>query len=193
MWVWLIIGILLLAAFVVVLLGLGLGSRLLVAVIMFLAGLGVDWLSSYHHGPVLLEITARDGGMVCSTRKYLELRVYESGRIEGDAFKGLCAPVSLGFFMRHKGRLNINQIAELKSVLHQSELSAVKDSYPQFVMYDDSGTSEVILFEHQGQRKSIALVNSDPDNSENVENYPPSLIKLLREAKQVRERLGLSN
>src|SRR5690242_326801 len=36
--------------------------------------------------PIILEVRNKDGGDVCNTKEYVRLRVYLSGRIEGDGF-----------------------------------------------------------------------------------------------------------
>jgi len=144
------------------------------------------------HEAVLLEVSARDWGMVCTNENYLELRVYDTGRTEGDVFSGSCNVVFIRFlssFKRKTSQLKPNQLAELKAVLSEEELSTLKNSYPQFAIYVDSGTNQSISFEHEGKRQKVELINPDPTDRRNVANYPASLIKLLVEAQKIRQQL----
>ena len=179
---------------------------LLVVATTFVLGAGAaQLLASRQSEPelVLLDVSAREGGFVCSPENYLELRVYTSGRVEGDVPSGSCPPGlvrALGnnildyylrifsSFERRSSQLDANQLAQLRAVLNQPELAAVKESYPYFVIQTDSATFQTIRFEHAGQQQTVRLVNSEPTDPRNKANYPPSLIKLLLEAKQIRQR-----
>jgi hypothetical protein len=169
---------------------------LLVSATTFFVGIGaVNLLTFPRREPVLIEVSARDGGMVCSTENYLELRVYTSGLIEGDVFSGPCMPRFTRFFSSFKrltSQLDDNQLGELRAVLNQSELSTVKDSYPPFVIQTDSATFQTIAFEHRGKHQNVALVNPNPMNARNIANYPPSLIRLLVEIQSIRQHLDAS-
>ena len=169
---------------------------LLVGATTFLVGTGaVKLLTSSRREPILLEVSARDGGIVCSTENYLELRVYTSGLIEGDVFSGPCMPRFSRFFSsfrRHTSQLDNNQLGELRAVLNQSDLSTVKDSYPPFVVQIDSATFQTIAFEHEDKHQEVALVNPNPMDSRNIANYPTSLIRLLVEIQTIRQHLDAS-
>jgi hypothetical protein len=151
-------------------------------------------LDSPNREPILLEVVSRDGGMVCTTEAYLEVRVYASGRVEGEVFSGRCMsrwPRLFSSFSRREAQLNANQLSELEELLKQSDFSMVKESYPHFVVYTDSGTFQTIKFEYEGKEKKVALVNPDPTDARNKANYPMALVNLLLEIQQIRQRLEL--
>jgi hypothetical protein len=173
----------------------------------FVLGAGAVKLLSPRHvdpEPVLLDISAREGGMVCSPENYLELRVYTGGRVEGDVPSGSCPPGlvrALGknildyysrifsSFERRSFQLDANQLAELRAVMNQPDLATVKGSYPQFVIHTDSATFLTIGFEHADKQQIVMVVNPDPMDARNRSNYPPPLISLLVEVKEIRQRL----
>lgn len=77
------------------------------------------------------------------TEAYLEVRVYASGRVEGEVFSGRCMsrwPRFFSSFSRREAQLDANQLSALEALLKQSDFSMVKESYPHFVMYTDSIT-----------------------------------------------------
>lgn len=169
---------------------------LLVGTSTFWLGIGaVRLLTSAPQEPILLEVSARDGGMVCTTENYLGLRVYTNGRIEGDVFSGPCKRRFSRFFSsfeRKTSHLDSNQLAELRAVLSEPELSKVKESYPQFVIYIDSSSFQRVSFEHDGIPQTVDLINPDPTDTRNIANYPTALIRLLVEVQKIRQHLDAS-
>jgi len=152
-------------------------------------------LDSPSREQIVIEVVSHDGGMVCTTEEYLELRVYASGRVEGEVFSGRCMSRwsrLFSSFSRLEAHLDANQLGELEALLKQSDFSMVKEAYPQFVMYIDSGTFKTIKFEYEGKEKKVALVNPDPTDARNKANYPTALVNLLLEIQQIRQRLELS-
>src|SRR5437870_3376959 len=155
---------------------------LLTAATTFMLGAGVVWLfGSHHRESVILEVVSHDGGMVCTTGEYLEVRVYADGHVEGDVFTGSCTsllPRLFSSFSRRQAQLDPNQLNELAAALRQSDVSNVKESYPQFAIYTDSGTFKTIKFDYAGKEKRVALINPDPADSRNKANYPIALINV---------------
>jgi hypothetical protein len=166
---------------------------MLMALFPLLLGMGCHRsLAPNHPEAVLLEVFDRDGGMVCSTEEHIQLRVYASGLTEGDVFTGPCMPRLSKIFSSYTRRsfqLGSDQLAQLDIALKQPELLTVHETYPQYVIGVDSGVFEAIRFEVDGKQRSVALVNPDPTHPQNKANYPTSLINLLLEIRQIRQRL----
>ena len=133
--------------------------------------------------PVILTVVNQDGGMVCSTDKYLRLRVYSSGRIEADSFD------DSRFCHRKKktALLDDLRLANLRRALDRRDLLMCKNEYPQFAVSTDSYTDSVMSFKIGQEEKTIRLTNPEWNDPMNIANYPKALIALLRQIDEIRE------
>jgi len=136
--------------------------------------------------PVILTVMNRDGGMVCNKDEYLQLRVYLSGRIEGESFDDTnsCRRE------RRTAMLDDVRLANLKRALEQRALLKCKDKYPQYAVYTDTYTDSVVTFGIGKEDKRIALTNPELVDPRNTTNYPKALIDLLREVEEITEHFG---
>jgi hypothetical protein len=165
---------------------------LIAAFTTFMLGAAVTRLLRSHHEPVILEVRSHEGGMVCTTEEYVDVRVYANGKIEGDVFTGSCSslwPRLFSNFTTRHATLDAAHLGKLNALLQQPNISTIQGSYPQFVIYTDSGTFQTIRFNYQGNEKTVALVNPDPTHPRNIANYPKALIGILTEIKEMRQRI----
>jgi hypothetical protein len=171
-----------------------LGLWLVVASLTFFAGVAVsgEFFSSRQNDPVLLEVYNRQWGVACSSEPYLELRVHQSGLVEGDVISGDCPGYGrqlLSPYKRKTAYLTTRQIADLTRLLNQPQLLMSKAKYPAFADYTDAGTFETLAFESFGQKKTIWLNNPNPHHEVSRANYSPALVVLLLDIEQIRNRL----
>jgi hypothetical protein len=134
-----------------------------------------------HEDPVILTMVNQDGGMAY-TDEYLRLRVYLSGRIEGDSFD-----TESNKHTRQSAMLDDVRLANLKRALEQRDLLKCKDKYPPFVIYTDTYTHATLTFRVGNEEKSIALTNPESAHPGNIENYPKALITLLSRVDEITE------
>ena len=132
--------------------------------------------------PVILSVVNQDGGMVCNTDKYLRLRVYLSGRIEGDTSDGKTC-----HRQRKTAIVDEIRLANLRRALEHRDLLTCKNEYPQFAIYTDTYTHSVMTFTIGEQEKSIKLTNPASDDPRNIANYPKQLLALLRVIDEITE------
>jgi hypothetical protein len=142
-----------------------------------------DVVGTTSQEPVILTVVNQDGGMVCNEDKYLRLRVYVSGRIEGDSFDA----AKSCHRERKTAMLDDVRRANLRRALERSDLLKCKNEYPQFVVETDTYTHSVMTFKVGQEEKSIALTNPESDDPRNIANYPKALLMLLREIDEIRE------
>ena len=142
-----------------------------------------DVVGTTSQEPVILTVVNQDGGMVCNEDKYLRLRVYVSGRIEGDTFDHtkVCKRE------RKTAMLDDIRLANLRRALERSDLLKCENEYPQFAIHTDTYTQSLITFKLGPKEKSIALTNPESDNPGNTAHYPKALLALLREIEEITE------
>ena len=133
--------------------------------------------------PVILTVVNQDGGMVCNEDKYIRLRVYLSGRIEGDSFD------QTETCQRKKKTALLDEIrlANVRRALADRDLLRCKNEYPQFAVRVDDYTNSVMTFRIGQHEKSIKLTNPESDNPRNIANYPKPLTALLRVVDEITE------
>jgi len=136
--------------------------------------------------PVILTVVNKDGGMVCSEEKYIRLRAYSSGRIEGDSYD----QTETCHRKKKTAMLDEIRLANLRRALEDRELLKCKNKYPQFAIRIDDYTDSVLTFQIGQHEKSIKLTNPEPDNPRNIANYPKPLIALLRVVDEITEHFG---
>jgi hypothetical protein len=137
--------------------------------------------------PVILTVVNQDGGMVCNEEKYVRLRVYKSGRIEGEGF----TERSLKACKREKKTaiLDARELYHLRNAIEQRELFNGLDKYPQYAIYTDTYLHSEITFGSASQKR-IALTNPELDDPRNLANYPAVLVQLLREIDYATSKFG---
>lgn len=146
-------------------------------------GITPDVVGTTSQDPVILTVVNQDGGMVCNEDKYLRLRVYLSGRIEGDSFNStkVCKRE------RKTAMLDDVRLANLRRALERSDLLKCENEYPQFAIHPDTYTHSLITFKLGPKEKSIALTNPESDDPRNTAHYPKALLALLREIEEITE------
>ena len=138
--------------------------------------------------PVILTVENQDGGMVCNTDKYLRLRVYLSGRIEGDSFDH----TKTCHRERKTAMLDDVRLANLRRALERRDLLKCENQYPQFAIHTDTYTHSRMTFKIEQEEKSIALTNPESADPSNIANYPKALMALLREIDEIIEHFEFS-
>lgn len=146
-------------------------------------GIAPDVLGTTSQEPVILTVVNQDGGMVCNEDKYLRLRVYVSGRIEGDSFD----PTKDCKRERKTAMLDDVRLANLRRALERSDLLKCENEYPQFSVHTDTYTHSLITFKIGPKEKSIALTNPESNAPANIAHYPKALLALLREIEEITE------
>jgi hypothetical protein len=137
--------------------------------------------------PIILEVRNAEGRMIGNIREYVRLRVYLSGRIEGDGYTK--AGLKSGERERRDAVLDDERFTRLKMLLSQSALMDLRDKYPPYVTYQDTWEDSSISFGLE-RVKRIALTNPDPTEPENIANYPPALLNLLVEVDGITKQFG---
>ena len=136
--------------------------------------------------PVILEVKNTDV-RIGNIRQYVRLRVYLSGRIEGDGYTK--ASLKLDERERRDAVLDDERFTHLKMLLSQSALMDLRDEYPPYLIYQDTWEDSSISFGLE-REKRIFLTNPDPTNPENIANYPQPLLTLLVEIDDITKQFG---
>jgi len=146
-------------------------------------GITPDVVGTTSQDPVILTVVNQDGGMVCNEDKYIRLRVYLSGRIEGDSFD----QTKTCHRKKKTAMLDEIRLANVRRALADRDLLRCKNEYPQFAIRVDDYTDSVMTFRIGQHEKSIKLTNPESDDPRNIANYPKPLIALLRVVEEITE------
>ena len=147
----------------------------------------------YHNNPVLLEIYTDCRGMTYPHGKVLDIRLYQSGRLEYDRYP----PDELSahwhfryWFPRTHVYVTPDQVNEFIELAEQPDFRAAKDEYPPKIPGTDSEFRTFITFNHSGWRKNVVLVDYfGDDGMGDRENYPPSLLALMKKVRSTTHAL----
>lgn len=167
--------------------------RLTVALLAFLISLGVFYFWTYHHNPVVLEISTDCRGMTNPRGEVLDFRLYESGRVESGNYP---PQDSYGFnlrywFSRAHSQLSPAEVEELINLAEQPDFLAAQDEYPPLLHGTDSEFRTTIVFNHAGRQKRIVVIDylGDDGVSGAEARYPQSLLKLLQKVYATKHKL----
>ena len=164
-------------------------SLALVAVL----GYGAHYFWVYHNNPVLLEIYTDCRGMTYPQGKLLNLRLYQSGRLEYDKYPPQEQSRYLHlryWFPRTHSYAAPAQVNELIALAEQPDFLDAEPEYPAAQMGTDSEFRTSISFRHAGHEKNIVVVDYYGDDGiGSMERYPPSLLALLQKVSATKRAL----
>jgi hypothetical protein len=156
-------------------------------------GYGGYYFSVYHNNPVLLEVYTDYQGMTYPQGKVLDIRPYQSGRVEYDVYPPQHDYVLFRFrywFPRTCRYITPNQVAELVALAEQPDFLAAQDEYPPAINGADSEFRTFITFNRSSLQKNIVLVDYFGDDGyPDIKNCPTSLLALMKKVRSITRAL----
>lgn len=140
---------------------------------------------------VLLEVYTDLEGMVYPSGKVLDLKLYDSGRVEYDYYpprQDNERPVSL---QRRETSLEKESLESIKKLIIEPGLLEAKSEYPPTAPRFDASITVTVIFKTAGTERRIILRENDSDlylgKKKGV--YPSALVDLLLLVQNINDRL----
>ncbi len=143
---------------------------------------------------IILEIVSTTSDMVYPKGDILIMRLYRSGRFEYDDYPNYNPPTTRNATTTKKeAELNSEDVVELIKLANQPDFLSAEKHYPELRpnTHIDAFVSTKIKFNNEKQTKFIEAENfwdilSYPEARA---KYPPSMIKLLERAKEMKAKV----